>query len=467
MHLINTRTLELKEFISNTEVSYAILSHVWVQGEEVAFKDFRKQRNRQLSGYHKIKQFCELAARDGHAWAWVDSCCIDKRSSAELSEAINSMFTWYHDSMMCYAHLSDFSLEQAWEAGRMPDSDEKRMELVSKEVDSIDCQLLVASKYFTRGWTLQEMLAPRKLTFVDCKWRAFGTRASLARPIEAVTGISDTFLMMPRSFRYASFAERMSWSVSRKTTRTEDVAYCLLGLVDVHLPLLYGEGVKAFDRFYQELCRSTRWSDDFSIFLWNPDDRLRTAPTLDTVPPDLNMPHSPAEFLTGRNYLTLNQSRFTQSDLYKDELRALFVCLIDKTRYTITNNGIEIKGFVCDPKEMQRLGLGGELESVPVSYDFEDKILLLPCYLRGIDEFNSQKNKYGVRYIVDPMISGLLVRPQRSEWVVDDGVVSVNRKGPVINVSSKVMAFLLAMDKLTRQTILFSERKYAESLSYG
>ena len=420
-----------------------------------------------MSGYQKIKKFCELAARDGHDWAWVDSCAIDKRSSAELSEAINSMFKWYHDSKMCYAHLSDFNLERAWEARKLPSSDDERMELVEKDVNNINCQDLVASRYFKRGWTLQEMLAPRRLTFVDCKWRAFGTRSSLAQPIKEITGISDIFLTMPRSFRYASFAERMSWSVNRRTTRTEDFAYCLLGIVDIHMPLLYGEGNKAFERLYQELCRSPRWANDFSIFLWNPDDRLRATSAPDAVPPDPNMPHSPAEFSGGRDFLSLNHFQFTQSDLYQNDQREFFICLIDNTRYTITNNGIQINGYVCDLREMKLLGLDSELGSLPTSPKFEDRFLLLPCYLRGTDESTLPKDKRGLLYGADPMVSGILVRPQRSEWIVDDGIVSVNRKGPVTSVSSKHMAFLLAVGKLIRQTVLFSERKYAESLSYG
>ena len=193
MYLIDTATLELKEFIDHTTVEYAILSHVWVHGEEMTFKDFMKRRNLQSSGYQKVKRFSELAARAGSAWAWVDTCCIKKRSSAELSEAINSMFQWYHHSTLCYAYLADFNLELSWKDGKLPRSDKVWMKRVSKDVDSIDVGQFAASYYFTRGWTLQEMLAPCSLIFLDCKWRAIGDKMTLARPSRRLLASKNFF----------------------------------------------------------------------------------------------------------------------------------------------------------------------------------------------------------------------------------------------------------------------------------
>lgn len=133
MRLIDTTSLELKEFFDSYIPTYAILSHRW-EADEITFQDYRKGRRKDAAGYHKVKNFCAKAAQCGHKWAWVDTCCIDKKSSAELSEAINSMFRWYGNAVICYAYLSDVRI-----AGE-------------KSADLPQVWGLGQSKWFTRGW---------------------------------------------------------------------------------------------------------------------------------------------------------------------------------------------------------------------------------------------------------------------------------------------------------------------------
>ena len=181
---------------------------------------------------------------------WIDTCCIDKKSSADLSEAINSMYYWYHNAVECYAFLSDV----VWNAHNVG---------ASKDV-------FMRSEWFTRGWTLQELLAPSTLIFLDERWRAFGTRATLSTEISAATGIEQEHL---GDWSGVCIATKMSWVSRRKTSRVEDLAYCMLGLFDVNMPLLYGEGRKAFMRLQLEIIKK---SDDESIFAWITDTPSQT-----------------------------------------------------------------------------------------------------------------------------------------------------------------------------------------------
>ncbi|KAL2673712.1 hypothetical protein Neosp_012155 [[Neocosmospora] mangrovei] len=247
MRLINTTTLKLEEFNETNRPPYAILSHTWGD-EEITFQqmqDNASQYHRKV-GYQKIAKTCEVARNSNIGYAWVDTCCIDKTSSAELSEAINSMFRWYEDAEICYAYLPD--------------------------VDDIsDGQsTVVRSRWFTRGWTLQELIAPRKLVFYASTWELIDSRTNLSETIADTTGIDMRLLQDNRHdldgiLKSSSIAQRMSWASKRQTTRTEDLAYCLLGIFDINMPLLYGEGTKAFTRLQQEIIRHT---DDQSIFAW-------------------------------------------------------------------------------------------------------------------------------------------------------------------------------------------------------
>ncbi|KAK1676317.1 heterokaryon incompatibility protein-domain-containing protein, partial [Colletotrichum godetiae] len=243
MHLLDTSTLRLHEFTEGQVPKYAILSHTWGD-EEVLFRDIDKYPTSK-AGWSKIQSACRVARERGHSWIWIDTCCIDKASSSELSEAINSMFRWYKEAEICFAYLSD---------------------VVHSEPGTEECETTLAgSRWFTRGWTLQELLAPPSLDFYAQDWRPLGPRRLFGGVIEQRTGIRRRYLSAGRNVNSASVAERMSWASQRKTTRTEDVAYCLLGIFDVNMPLIYGEGTKAFQRLQEAIIRD---HDDQSIFAW-------------------------------------------------------------------------------------------------------------------------------------------------------------------------------------------------------
>jgi hypothetical protein len=180
---------------------------------------------------------------------WIDSCCIDKSSSSELSEAINSMFLWYSKAQICYAYLNDVP--------NIKGNDESSA--------AFDEKCLRESRWFTRGWTLQELLAPYFLTFYNRDWREIGTKRSLSRVVTSITGVRYEILIGSTPISDACIAESMSWASERLTSRIEDVAYCLLGIFGVHIPPLYGEGKNAFLRLQQEIMRHT---NDETIFAW-------------------------------------------------------------------------------------------------------------------------------------------------------------------------------------------------------
>lgn len=153
MYLLNTSFLQLHYFQRIDNANYTILSHTWGE-EEVSFEQLQSGNYRHLAGYRKIKAACDLASKDGWGWVWIDTCCIDKKSSAELSEAINSMYHWYKMAVVCYAYLEDVSLKKQHVAGH-----KARNVRPSKKFQE--------SCWFTRGWTLQELLAPRLVVFYD------------------------------------------------------------------------------------------------------------------------------------------------------------------------------------------------------------------------------------------------------------------------------------------------------------
>lgn len=225
MHLINTKTLKLEEHV--TPGPYAILSHTWCNNEEVLYRDFTTNIGSAKKGHRKIEYLCTQAVQDGLEYAWIDTVCIDKSSSSELSESINSMFAWYRNAQMCYVYLDD--------------------------VDHVS--EIPGSRWLTRGWTLQELLAPYRVRFYSRDWTLLGTKASLVADLVRCTRIDQNVLMNPSQIAHHSAATRMSWAAGRRTTRTEDVAYCLLGIFDVNIPLLYGEGKKAFRRLQEEILR--------------------------------------------------------------------------------------------------------------------------------------------------------------------------------------------------------------------
>ncbi|KAH7381547.1 heterokaryon incompatibility protein-domain-containing protein [Pyrenochaeta sp. MPI-SDFR-AT-0127] len=262
MRLINATTLKLQSFIDDSQIPrYAILSHTWGT-EEVTFEQFQNAQHVDLErtlGFQKILLASQQTLRDGLGYVWVDTCCIDKTSSAELSESINSMFRWYRNAAVCYAYLDD--------VGVLENAPEPFVDKYGGFVrEYIEEEELARAKWFTRGWTLQELLAPDKLHFYDRAWRFVGDKIYLEPKLARITGISIEAFDPGNKLDNYSVATRMSWAASRKTTRAEDMAYCLLGLFDVNMPLLYGEGgQKAFRRLQQEILEN---SSDCSIFSW-------------------------------------------------------------------------------------------------------------------------------------------------------------------------------------------------------
>jgi hypothetical protein len=281
MRLLNAKTHKLESYDDEQTVpgGYAILSHTWgSEDQEISFEDFKEFRLRlgpsslnsspssdeiqaarntlsesKRPGWAKIDGTCDKALEYGFTYVWIDTFCIDKSSSAELQESINSMFRWYEKASVCFAYLSDVS---------SPDGAEE----AGSEFRT--------SKWFTRGWTLQELLAPSSLDFFDRSWHRIGVKSNLSTAIEEVTGISSQYIIgVPLSsglsvyqcLSRASVAERMSWASRRRTTRPEDLAYCLLGIFDIHIPMLYGEGLHAFKRLQEEIMKVT---DDTSLFAW-------------------------------------------------------------------------------------------------------------------------------------------------------------------------------------------------------
>ncbi|KAF4490273.1 beta transducin [Fusarium agapanthi] len=249
MWLINTTTIALERADDNdiSSTPYAILSHTWDE-DEVTFEDMTHGREKGRKGYVKILNTCRLAKERGITHAWVDTCCVDKRSSAELAEAINSMFNWYRLSEICFAYLEDLNVH------RGPQDD---------ELDGLS-----SCRWFTRGWTLQELIASRDLEFYDSMWKYRGTKAKLQKEISEITGVDIAVLENNAILETIPVAKRMSWAANRETTRIEDLAYCLLGIFGVNMPMLYGEGTKAFGRLQEEIIKETT---DLSIFAWKVD----------------------------------------------------------------------------------------------------------------------------------------------------------------------------------------------------
>ncbi|KAF5357462.1 hypothetical protein D9758_012541 [Tetrapyrgos nigripes] len=223
---------------------YVILSHTW-ENEEITFQDIHDLKvAKSKPGFAKVQNACARARRYNFDWIWIDSCCINKESSAELSEAINSMYEYYEDAQACYVYLCDVSAEHH---PRNPNSTFRD------------------SRWFKRGWTLQELIAPLRVMFLDKDWKRIGTRRSLCDVVSAITTIPME-VFRGRDISEYSVAQRMSWAALRETTRPEDQAYCLMGLFGISMAPIYEEGgMKAFMRLQQEIIRI---SDDRSIFAW-------------------------------------------------------------------------------------------------------------------------------------------------------------------------------------------------------
>ncbi|KAF9049411.1 heterokaryon incompatibility protein-domain-containing protein [Rhodocollybia butyracea] len=255
MRLIRT-TSEEPELVSFSEEEipdYAILSHVWEE-EEVSFQHMQDPSSINLKnkkGWSKIVQACKVARSERWSYIWIDTCCIDKSSSAELSEAINSMYRYYSKAGVCYVYLADL-----------------RSDLTGRSFSLAFC----TCKWFTRGWTLQELIAPKTVVFFAKDWERFGTKASLQGFLTEITRIPSDVLLSRADPSNSSIAARMSWAAGRRTTRIEDRAYSLMGLFGEH----------AFIRLQEEILKV---SNDHTIFAWKaPEPSIDYSGILATSP---------------------------------------------------------------------------------------------------------------------------------------------------------------------------------------
>ena len=222
---------------------YAILSHTWGEDQdEVSFEDIKDiHREANKPGDEKLRFCAKQTAHDSLEYIWIDTCCIQKSNFTELSEAITSMFRWYKNAAKCYVYLADVSTDNINEMNLSPGSWEEAFQ---------------KSRWFTRGWTLQELIAPRSVEFFCSNGRRLGDRNSLQQQIHHITKIPVTALTGAplSSFK---ISERFSWAEFRETKKPEDKVYSLLGIFGVHIPLLYGEGRdSAFQRLRDEIDRS-------------------------------------------------------------------------------------------------------------------------------------------------------------------------------------------------------------------
>jgi hypothetical protein len=252
MHLLKLNddgSLSLSTFSGNNIPNYAILSHTWEtdRHQEVAFHDIGNDKARSKKGYRKIRFCGEQAQKDGLQYFWIDSCCIDRSSSAELSEAINSMYRWYQNSARCYVYLSDVSIEGSAQNIHNSSQGSNRTSHLPYEL------ALRQSRWITRGWTLQELLAPKSVEFFSSEGKLLGDKKTLEFQLHKATGIAVQALR-GSGLWFFTVTERMAWAADRETTIEEDQAYSLLGIFDVYMPLIYGEGKEhAFRRLWKEL----------------------------------------------------------------------------------------------------------------------------------------------------------------------------------------------------------------------
>ncbi|KAI0672185.1 hypothetical protein C8Q78DRAFT_732543 [Trametes maxima] len=367
MRLLDTETGQFRTVLNHFAVPYAILSHTWDSAGEQSYLEVRGIQTSVWKGHadetlifwlscllglvftmivnaispflqhvrrlpvlgswipqysykgpsilfdprlsEKIRMACAVAREAGHQYLWIDTCCIDKRSSSELSEAINAMYEWYSQSSVCFVFLSD--------VGRDDDPRAKESEFSR-------------SRWFTRGWTLQELIAPQAVVFLSKDWRYIGTKITLLNALSDITYIPTDILSHRKPLTQYSVAQRFSWASERDTTKEEDAAYCMMGLFGVYMPILYGEGGNAFVRLQEHILMTPPY--DQTIFAWmryitlTEDKRMQPLHLEDLRP-------SPGRALT-TDYMIASgpaeQARFANSKLLCALCPAEF-CLCDLT----------------------------------------------------------------------------------------------------------------------------------------
>ncbi|KAI6042801.1 heterokaryon incompatibility protein-domain-containing protein [Pisolithus marmoratus] len=321
----------LKEF-NDSELAgtaYAALSHCWGKLEdEVQYTEMESLTNvdvatrgkiQRRSGYRKIRKACQQARRDDLHWLWVDTCCIDKRSSAELSEAINSMYVWYANSDGCFAFLHDV------DAKTLPTEPDNRNFSESNGWP----------RWFSRGWTLQELIAPQDVHFFNQNWEYITRKRDSVDTLSVITRIATGVLKDGLEWSHASVAQIMSWAADRTTTRGEDRAYSLLGLLRVHMPMLYGEGKSAaFLRLQLEIIKT---NNDQSIFAWGWKIKNKSASRFLADDPSYFRDCSNIHRITHVDFLNILEEYISKSRLH-----ALLSTEKRLQTFAVTNHGIQI-----------------------------------------------------------------------------------------------------------------------------
>ncbi|KAK1759948.1 heterokaryon incompatibility protein-domain-containing protein [Echria macrotheca] len=401
MRLLNAHSGLMSDFVSDDAIpDYAILSHTWASDEEVSFRQWENRTTSDIShrsGFVKIKNFCTLAASHGFQWVWVDTCCIDKTSSAELTEAINAMFRWYQNATTCYVYLADIQTHSAREN-------------------------LSSSRWFTRGWTLQELIAPKDVRFYSATWDFIDTKANLCDLISSVTNI-DTHILTGGEIETVSVARRMSWASGRKTSRVEDIAYCLLGIFDINLPLIYGEGRKAFQRLQEAIMLKT---PDQSLFAWGkpvtePSDIITDDQFIGIDPIPWK---SPAERLPLLGLFADGPEQF-QSSREIEPLVHPFSHELRRTNPPALVSGGVLLGLVTTASLFKS---ALHLDQPALSFPVQIYVVLLMCSTKGLrgklvglflrkwgEGYAARSPEWG---LFDAKISGKLFRPMIQQWHV-------------------------------------------------
>ncbi|KAL4071205.1 hypothetical protein V8B97DRAFT_515417 [Scleroderma yunnanense] len=317
--------VELRD-VDLVETKYVILSHCWgAPQHEVQFKEMRKfttinkyKRNaiRKRTGYKKIIDACKQARNHNLDWLWIDTCCVNKDSVSEPSQAINS-YRWLENSEQCYAYLHDVHdnvVPAESNKDKFPNSNGW-------------------PRWFSRIWTLQELVVPKSVHFFDHQWKYIGNKKSLSVTLEHMTRIPKTILTDGLSAERSSVAQIMCWAAGRRTSQFEDRAYSLLGLLGVYMSLLYGEGKHAFRRLQEEVIRR---HNDYTIFTWSCSRKTGWSSSF--------LAGDPSGFMHCSDIVEMGPTEFKQAlkeDFPEDEL--LQLNFSDKLRsFTITNNGIRM-----------------------------------------------------------------------------------------------------------------------------
>jgi hypothetical protein len=241
--------LSIQSFDDRAIPAYAILSHTWgADRDEVTFADLDTGEGRTKPGYGKIRFCGEQARDDGLQYFWIDTCCINKNNKAELAFAIRSMFRWYRNAARCYVYLSDVST--------------RKKKTCSRSTEFSWEPAFRSSRWFMRGWTLQELLAPSIVEFFSQEGKKLGNKISLQTMIHEITSIPPKALNGAPLSQF-SVNERLWWKEGRETKREEDVWYSLSGIFDVEIAPAYSEGAaSAFRRLMDEIHKLERCVQD-------------------------------------------------------------------------------------------------------------------------------------------------------------------------------------------------------------